>query len=672
MMMQRIRYTTIYDPKEWYVETYPFVDHFKLHAIVNKKSGVSRLRCTHHNMYGEEVDATEITCIHTMVLDMTPEEYKTLQTDPNAKVDFSRSISIVASNSITLLPQEHFFALKSFAEGIALANMEAFQVNETDVGNQRLRGLLDPIFQFVISHDDGFLKKYFETILNQCYHNGKIHLASYMANLSILLRNVGRSTRMEEIIAQRIIKDDPPIEVIGTYFIYLHLGAKYLANLSCIKSFLHNIDACKSLESAQKISIITSDIRTLPEYRDDFIHIFNTINDEIIEALSRCNWIADYPEVVRFFTTKSVQARVNFARNQNLCKYDAYRLFFSMPEVSILSAIAGNVNAVSFPEFRQLFDQAHIDILSALVCNFESAKVYREEFRRLFHIPFMEVKERLVLVREFADMFDEYGDFFFAFEARVRDIFMQNPKSMRFQNFSDYVQKNKQEYILYLLNRLTVDEILTQYVCLSPVDFEFLIEDDRYARHPPHSSRILAEKLDSFAKLFDPKSYHLQDLAANEIAARFPEYAMFFEEKLFNKYKKEIEGNSAARLLSGYVRVKQAKRNAAEKLIQSIRDGTVNFEDLKLFSHESIDVRVALAESEKAALSTLYVYLVTDRSIRVKKAVAANTVAAGKCDRYSRLLFSRDRSLRKIICANPVAQRKYATYSIFKETKTDE
>ncbi len=174
---------------------------------VNTKTGHQQVRLQKiDNKTGEIEFEDSIYCIHVCIALITPDEHKRYYTDPDFHEKFDEiSLNIRSTsnlNEIDLSPEEKFVALKSWAEGIAEAGMNAFTVqNNIDLASGIAAPLTGTLMRFMLKIDSVFLQDYLAYVERICSVDGVVHKTSFVANFLFLL---------EDIRIQSFIWDDYP------------------------------------------------------------------------------------------------------------------------------------------------------------------------------------------------------------------------------------------------------------------------------------------------------------------------------------------------------------------------------------------------------------------------------------------------------------------------------
>ena len=137
---------------------------------------------------GEVEFGDSINCIHTAITNISVEEYDDYIDDDEFQEDlFEKTLNIRSSEDlevINLNPEEKFFALKSWAAGIAEAGYESFKLQmEIDNALNLAYPMTNLLLKFMIRVDPKFLKIFLSKIDRECRYNGERHNPSYIANL---------------------------------------------------------------------------------------------------------------------------------------------------------------------------------------------------------------------------------------------------------------------------------------------------------------------------------------------------------------------------------------------------------------------------------------------------------------------------------------------------------
>ncbi|MCP4762862.1 MAG: hypothetical protein GY870_13870, partial [archaeon] len=161
-------------------------------ARVDSETGRQELVMQKINPETKEVEIEDyIECIHTAVMDITPEEFMELENNIDAQEEiFKKTLNIRWSEdprTINLTPEEHFKAFKSWVAGIAEAGVDAFEIqDEIDRNLNLMYPIVHFIMQFLVKCDPELISEYLVKIERECRFEGETHIPSLIANLKIL------------------------------------------------------------------------------------------------------------------------------------------------------------------------------------------------------------------------------------------------------------------------------------------------------------------------------------------------------------------------------------------------------------------------------------------------------------------------------------------------------
>lgn len=200
-------------PTEKYEYRYPFIlDDVFLTVKVNPLSGKQLIILQKINPTTNEVEfENKITCVHVAVTTINVEEFNELQDDSDKRGKFINDTLEIRSSEnleqINLSPEEKFFAMKSWAEGIVDAGFGVFRIQSTI---DRFGNLAYPFIQgflkFFINCDPEFILIYLDWMERECITNGIYHTSSLIANLNIILEAINHNYRVGRPIRSAIIE----------------------------------------------------------------------------------------------------------------------------------------------------------------------------------------------------------------------------------------------------------------------------------------------------------------------------------------------------------------------------------------------------------------------------------------------------------------------------------
>lgn len=185
-----------------FIECYDFVDEkHKLCAMVDQKTGKQQLMMYKLNKDNEVIKTDSISCIHTAVCDISPQQYDELEHNEELKDKLLKTYSLENRIEINLAPQEKFFAFTSWVQGIAEQGLNALQL-QTDIEDlaQFITPISDPLRDFILEDNVEAIKNYIDLIKKQCQFEGKTHDACLIANLDPLIRDYANNMDVLGII----------------------------------------------------------------------------------------------------------------------------------------------------------------------------------------------------------------------------------------------------------------------------------------------------------------------------------------------------------------------------------------------------------------------------------------------------------------------------------------
>lgn len=226
-----------------------------------------------------------IYCIHVCITSITPDEHERYYSDP----DFHEKIEEISLNirstetlkEINLNPKEKFVALKSWAEGIADAGIDAFTL-QTDIDlsagiNFPLTGRL---MQFMIKVEPEFLHEFISRTEKNCSVDGVIHKTSFSANFLPLLETIAVDGFFEieipskDAIISTILDSDPSPLIFKGHLELLIL--RMMVEPGFLNRFLVKL---RKSQTAQEYSAF------LKHYTEQIIDKFKPDNSTDIEFL---------------------------------------------------------------------------------------------------------------------------------------------------------------------------------------------------------------------------------------------------------------------------------------------------------------------------------------------------------------------------------------------------
>jgi hypothetical protein len=165
------------------IKCYPFLNTLELCATYNITRDAQKLIM--NKIEGNEVkESSYIHCIHTAICNISVDEFEEIKenTEELQKIISSEG----RREEIDLSPIEHFIAFKSWVEGLSLAGMDAFTIqDEMDIltGNP----IYESLMSFSVQYETGLLDEYLSHIQNSCVFDGEPHDSCLIANVEKLM-----------------------------------------------------------------------------------------------------------------------------------------------------------------------------------------------------------------------------------------------------------------------------------------------------------------------------------------------------------------------------------------------------------------------------------------------------------------------------------------------------
>jgi Leucine-rich repeat (LRR) protein len=204
---------------EYFIAEFPFFDRFQLVAIVYRKNGDQELRIEYLDNEGEVIDGKKVNCIHTVLTTTTLEEIESIPPDISKEEYFRKGGSSAQLPKVQLAPEEHFFALKSWVQGIAELGKDIFYEDSAFP-------TLSAVFKIVARYDRSFLIEYLSYVERKCQFDGKPHIPSLISSLLPF-----KEYSQEEFLDYKdlILSMDLPLEVYANILYYYNFK-KYFWN----------------------------------------------------------------------------------------------------------------------------------------------------------------------------------------------------------------------------------------------------------------------------------------------------------------------------------------------------------------------------------------------------------------------------------------------------------
>lgn len=174
----------------YWEKQYRFIrDDVFLVAKVDRETGKQLLYMKKEEpLTGRILLRDSIQCIHTAVAKISASDLSRFQSDyygsrrPDKKK--YRYYSSERLKDVDLVPKEHFFAMKSWVQGIAEAGIDALYLqSELEGMTHSAAPIIHKLLGFMSMADSEFIMQYLDWIDRTCTFNNQIHEPSYLANL---------------------------------------------------------------------------------------------------------------------------------------------------------------------------------------------------------------------------------------------------------------------------------------------------------------------------------------------------------------------------------------------------------------------------------------------------------------------------------------------------------
>jgi len=294
------------------VSIYPFFGRFQLIAQVDRKSSHQELRIEYIDSGGEVIDGAIVSCIHTAVTATTLEELESIPKNVTKEDYFLNAVSTEHLPVINLTPEEHFFALKSWVQGIAEAgedfatNLEMLQVHP------RIFQIFQELFRFILKYDARFIESYLITVEKECQIDGKPHIPSLIASLKVL----------DELDPK---KNQPIIRMLLSMNFPLEVYANILRYDVMKQNFEHD-----------------------PRYEEIVFKYPNMVLAADPDAVK-------YSRFVELFSNKIFYIRYSLLNNPAAAKLSAYKNLFKWDDLQ--NSILECKIAFQFPEYQDVLNR---------------------------------------------------------------------------------------------------------------------------------------------------------------------------------------------------------------------------------------------------------------------------------------------------------------------------
>jgi Leucine-rich repeat (LRR) protein len=292
-----------------FVAIYPFFGQFQLIAQVERKSGRQEMRIEYLNSDGDVVDGKIITCIHTAVTTTTLDELESIPPDVPKEDYFLNGVSTEHLPQIKLTPEEHFFALSSWVQGIAETGEEFIRNLEMLQPYPTFFRIIKDLIQFILLYDTRFIQQYLSRVEKECQMNGKPHIPSLIASLKVL---------------EQLNPEESP-EII-----------KMLLSMNFPLEVYVNI---------LRYDVMKENFEQDPRYEEAIFNYPNMVLSADPEA-------AKYSRFVELFSNKSFYIRYGLVNNPAALQFPEYKLLFKCEDLR--TALLESKYAAQFPEFQDI------------------------------------------------------------------------------------------------------------------------------------------------------------------------------------------------------------------------------------------------------------------------------------------------------------------------------
>jgi len=656
-----------YLEKDYFHAEFPFLKDFKIHAYVPRKEKKLMNIVVSYEKNNTLINYTRIACAHTLVCNISAEEYQYMKEHQKEKIEFVKEyakekkiISADALKYVTLSQKEHFNALKSYVEGIAITGIDIFSINEEELYN-RAAPIIKPIFNFVVKYNPNYIDLFLKHVDTSCRNeNGEIHLPSFISNYKIMTfknhHNIKNIKNIKKIF-NFAIKKKYQIEILFTIIDRMtnnnNINTKYKDE---INAFLHSNIYKNFLRNGAYVEMKANCISTLISKSHDIkeiVYAFKSHNINIQKGLAKLSNIHEFVEVIPFFTIDNDEIKKILAINEKLCEYDEFAYLFASKNIQILNAIALNNNATKFKEYKLLFQNTLL--FEKIAQNTCAQQKYPKEFKKLFNNTKKTIKLALVQNHKFAQIYPkEYFTYFNSFYSEVRNTFLMNPLSSYYTQFKKMLLDDNYRfnYLYFLINKsLEIDFIQQKFQIFQKKDFQKLFTIEKFKYYLMKSTYI-AKEFDEFKQFF--KCYNKQSIVQNPEATRFREFNMFFTEEYWSSYKEALQKNKKSKKMPLYTKMLQQEKTKEKLLIAQIKSTTNKEEFFKIsrknIYNKNIDIRIAIAENPLAS-QCKFEQLFFDKSSRVKTKIAANPQAIYMKE-YHRLFYMKNKKIKIAILEN--------------------
>jgi hypothetical protein len=384
-------YQPITDTEKLMIAKFPFLDRFQLVAVLERGSGSQEMRIEFLAEDGSVLDGSKTSCTHTAIATTTLEEIQNIPSDTTKEEYFYgvRSTEGIAKKGqieLHLSSEEHFFALKSWVQGIAEAGTNIFknlQILREFSADLNIYPIIHKILCFIFRYSRDYFEFYLRWVEKECQIDGRPHIPSLIASLEPLIE-----------FTQYLNIDRECSKTIGQAF------------YPEIDNILLSMDFPLDVYAA---------ILSYPTMKEKF------------------STHPDYERIIFKYPNRDL------ARDTKAVKYDLYKSLFECKDPDIIHAVINNPCATVFPEYKNYFLSSDPYIREELASSQISS--YQPEFLKLFKDPDSNVRYKLANNR-FATKFEEYQLLYKDKDKHVREAVNNTLRRIReSQKADDFFRK---------------------------------------------------------------------------------------------------------------------------------------------------------------------------------------------------------------------------------------
>ncbi|MHA1728067.1 MAG: hypothetical protein ACTSWY_04985 [Promethearchaeota archaeon] len=384
--------------------TFNFIqEDIKLSAVVDKDTGKQTLIMQKLNKNGDVEFQDQIDCIHTVITDISPENYKNLKENSgNNKNLIKKNLrirSVEGLKHINLTPEEKFKAFKMWVAGIAEAGFDAFKIqSQIEQEGKLIIPITFPLMQFLASIDAVFMLEYIGILEKECVYEGELHKSSLISNLSPILHFIRKNNNISDGDKNKILKAifqlNPPIDL----FIKETKNMMFLEHISAI--VMENFPLFFSQTRIVRKHIIKNPkITIFPEF-SKFLSAKTEPNFRIRKQAAEIIKATKFNEYINFLSIKTEpdqRIRKAAAKNEKAVKFKEYRNFldFKTEPISEIRKIAArNTEAGKIKEYINFLSaktEPNFEVRVIAASNFHAQK--KIEYENLFSDPIDDVRE---------------------------------------------------------------------------------------------------------------------------------------------------------------------------------------------------------------------------------------------------------------------------------------